>query len=153
MCYNPRHQTPNPRTTTGTTAAITTAPYPYADIAAVARALWRANDPPQAGPGRRPLPRKYPGLAQNFHSSAWQHLDASDLPQASNKAWGLAAETLKAISSEHSGFIHKHRSITEVAQDLAQLARNAGDAASARQISRGGCGQPAAHQLLRKPAL
>ena len=76
-------------------------------------------------------------MSQDFLNGAWRHLDEGDLPQASNKAWGLVAETVKAISAEHGGFIHTHRSITEVAQDLAQLARNAGDTASARQISRG----------------
>ena len=74
---------------------------------------------------------KYAGLAQDFRSSAWQHLDASDLPQASNKAWGLVAETVKAISAEHGGFIHKHRSIIEV---VAPLAAIAGDADAAHKM-------------------
>ena len=121
-----------------TTPITTTAPYPHADIAAaVAQSLRRANDPPRPGPDAACSPLKYSGMSQDFLNGAWRHLDEGDLPQASNKAWGLIAETIKAISAEHGGFIHTHRSITEVAQDLAQLARNAGDAASARQISRG----------------
>ena len=116
------------------TAAVT-APYPYADIAAaVGRALRRANDPPQPGVDVDRSSGKYAGLAQDFRSSAWQHLDAGDLPQASNKAWGLVAETVKAISAEHGGFIHKHRSIIEVVIQLCQLAENAGDADAAHKI-------------------
>ena len=46
------------------------------------------------------------------------------------------AETIKAVSAQHGGFIHKHLSITAVVQELARLTRNAGDADSARLISR-----------------
>ena len=103
------------------TAAITE-PYPYADIAAaVARALRRANDPPQPGVDAAHSPLKYATMSQNFRNGAWRHMDEGDLPQASNKAWGLVAETVKAISAEHGGFIHTHRSITEVITQLAQL--------------------------------
>ena len=35
-------------------------------------------------------------MAQNFRAGAWEHLDKGDLPQASNKAWGLVSETVKA---------------------------------------------------------
>ena len=115
---------------------MTTAPYPHADIAAaVAQALRRANDPPQPGVDIDRSSRKYAGLAQDFRSSAWQHLDASDLPQASNKAWELVAETIKAIGAEHGGFIHKHRGILEVGWELARLPRNAGDADTASRIN------------------
>ena len=118
------------------TAAIT-APYPYADIAAaVDRALRRANDPPRPGQDAARTAGKYAALAQNFRDSAWRHLDDDDLAQASNKAWGLAAETIKAISAHHGGFIHKHISISEVFWELAGLARNAGDTDAARQIIR-----------------
>ena len=55
--------------------------------------------------------------------------------QASNKAWGLVAETVKAISAEHGGFIHKHHSIMEVVTQLRRLVADAGDAQTARQIS------------------
>ena len=120
-----------------TTPAAATAPYPYADIAAaVDRALRRANDLPRPGPDAGRSPLKYAALSQNFRSGAWRHLDEVDLAQASNKTWGLVAETLKAISAEHGGFIHKHRSFIEMIEELAQLARNAGDAAEARQIIR-----------------
>ena len=120
-----------------TTPTATTAPYPHADIAAaVERALRRANDPPRPGPDAACSPLKYAGMSHDFHSGAWRHLDEGDLPQASNKAWGLVAETVKAISAQHGGVIHKHRSIGEVIWELARLARNAGDLENARLINR-----------------
>ena len=50
-------------------------------------------------------------MAQDFRASAWKHLDEGDLPQASNKAWGLVAETVKAISAHYGSVIHSHRAI------------------------------------------
>ena len=118
-------------------AAVATAPYLHTDIAAaVASALFIAHDAPQPGKDAAYSSLKYAALAQNFRNGAWRHLDDGDLPQASNKAWGLVAETIKAISAEHGGFIHKHRGILEVGWELARLPRNAGDAATARQINR-----------------
>ena len=118
-----------------TTPDTATAPYPHADIAAaVARALRCANDRPRPDQDADHSSRKYTALSQNFRSSAWQHLDAGDLPQASNKAWGMVAETVKAISAEHGGYIHKHRSISEVVVELSRLARSAGDADAARRM-------------------
>ena len=119
-----------------TTPATITAPYPHADIAAaVERALRRANDPPRPGPDAGCSPLKYAGMSHAL-LDAWRHLDEGDLPQASNKAWGLVAETVKAISAQHGGVIHKHRSIGEVIWELARLARNAGDLENARLINR-----------------
>ena len=94
-----------------------------------------ANDTPDPllDAGRSSL--KYAALAQHFRNGAWQHLDDGDLIQASNKVWGLVAETIKAVSAEHGGFIHKHRSIIEMVVQLSQLADHAGDTAAARQIS------------------
>ena len=111
--------------------------YPPADIAAaIARGLRNADDfsDPVLDPGR--FSRKYAGMSQDFRSGAWRHLDEGDLPQASNKAWGLVAETVKAVSAEYGGIIHKHLSITEVVRELARLLRNAGDVESARQLNR-----------------
>ena len=65
----------------------------------------------------------------------WRHLDEGDLPQASNKAWGLVAETVKAVSAEYGDIIHKHLSTTEVVRELTRLLRNAGDVESARKIN------------------
>ena len=118
-----------------TTPAATTAPYPRADIAAaVDRALRRANDPARPGLDATRTSWNYAGLAQDFRNGAWKHLDEGDLPQASNKAWGLVAETIKAISAHHGGFIHKHRSISEVVIQLCQLLDHAGDPDSAHKI-------------------
>ena len=103
-------------------------PYPAAQVAAaVARALARANDHPQPVADADRTAEKYARLAQNFRSSAWKHLGEGDLPQASNKAWGLVAETIKAVSAQHGGFIHNHRSIQMVLRELARVAGNAGD--------------------------
>ena len=122
-------------TTPNTDNTTPTPRYTNADIAAaVARALRKADDRPRPGPDAAHSSGKYANLAQNFRGSAWRHLDDGDLPQASNKAWGLVAETVKAIAAEHGGFIHKHRSISEVVLELARLPRDAGDADAARRI-------------------
>ena len=114
----------------------TTAPYPRADIsAAVASALFIANDSPQPDKDALHSSLKYAALAQNFRNGAWRHLDDGDLPQASNKAWGLVSETVKAISAEHGGFLHTHRSILEAVWGLARLPYNAGDVATMHQIN------------------
>ena len=46
----------------------------------------------------------------------------------------MVAETVKAISVEHGGVIHTHRSILLVINELAELARAAGDAQTADWI-------------------
>ena len=109
--------------------------YANADVAAaVARGLAAANDrarPADAGKSAA----AYAGLSAHFRSGAWKHLNEDgDLPQASNKAWGMVAETVKAISAEHGGVIHTHRSIWTVLLELAELARAAGDAETAEWI-------------------
>ena len=118
-----------------TTAAPTIAPYPAADVAAaVARGLSNANDRPNPGLDATRTAQKYAVMARDFRDSAWRHLDENDLPQASNKAWGLVAETVKDISAQHGDIIHTHRAIMEVVNELARLAGNAGDANTARAI-------------------
>ena len=117
---------------------MTTTPTPYpaaAVAAAVARGLATANDRPHPVLDAIRTPQKYPALAQDFRSSAWEHLEKEDLPQASNKAWGLVAETVKDISAQHGYIIHTHRTITAVVSELALLVANAGDAATANWIS------------------
>ena len=109
--------------------------YADADIAAaVAKGLAAANDRPQpADTGKSAA--AYAGLSEHFRSGAWKHLnDDGDLPQASNKAWGMVAETVKAISVQHGGVIHTHRSILLVINELAELARAGGDAQTAAWI-------------------
>ena len=109
------------------TMPLATTPYPAADVAAaVARALAAARDRPSPLKDAGRTPEKYARLAQDFRASAWRHLAEGDLPQASNKAWGLVAETVKAVSAQHGGFIHAHRTIQMVVRQLARVADNAG---------------------------
>ena len=111
-----------------TATANATASYPTPDIAAaVARALAAARDRPQPILDANRSAQKYAGMAQDFRTKAWEHLDQDDLAQASNKAWGLVAETVKAISAQHGGIIHSHRAIAEVVGELSRLVGNAGD--------------------------
>ena len=111
-----------------TTPANAPTPYPAAAVAAaVARGLAAANDRPRPTADAIRTPQKYAALARNFRNSAWKHLDENDLPQASNKAWGLVAETVKDISAQHGRIIHSHRGIVEVVDELVLLAANAGD--------------------------
>ena len=118
-----------------TTANPAAAPYPAADVAAaVARGLAAAKDRPRPAADAIRTPQKYAALAKDFRDSAWEHLEKEDLPQASNKAWGLVAETIKDISAQHGGFIHTHRAIMEVVTELAQVADTHGDPATARWI-------------------
>ena len=113
-----------------------TAFYPAPDInTAVARALAAVRDRPQPILDANRTAPKYAAMAQDFRAKAWEHLDQGDLPQASNKAWGLVAETVKAISAHHGGFIHTHRAIAEVVGELARLAGNAGDTETRNWIS------------------
>ena len=113
----------------------TTTTYQPDDVAAaIARALAAANDRPNPELDDYRTAQKYTTLGQSFRSSAWKHLDDGDLPQASNKAWALVAETVKAVSAHHGGIIHTHRALWEVVRELAQLSGNAGDAGTLHWI-------------------
>ena len=119
-----------------TTVASPPAPFPAPAVrAAVGRAMIAANDRPHPTEDSDRTPQKYASLAQDFRDSAWQHLDAGDLPQASNKAWGLVTETIKDIAARHGAIIHHHRAIMEVITQLARLVDNAGDTATAHWIA------------------
>ena len=73
-------------------------------------------------------PDKYARLSDDYRAGAWKHLrEDGDLPQASNKAWGMVAETIKAICAQHGGIVHHHRSIWQVLRALAQLVAESGD--------------------------
>ena len=113
---------------------MTTTPYHPDDIAAaIARALAAANDRPNPTFDAGCSPQKYAGMSRNFRASAWKHLDEGDLPQASNKAWGLVAETVKAISAHYGGIIHTHRALWQVVRELARLVGDAGAGAAPTQ--------------------
>ena len=102
----------------------------YADTdvaAAVTRGLTAARDRPHPDDGER-TPAKYARLSRDFRAGAWRHLDENDLPQTSNKAWGMVAETVKAVSAQHGGVIHTHRAIARVIVELGGLAAQSGDA-------------------------
>lgn len=116
-----------------------TARTPYTDrdiAAAVARALAAANDRPNPPEDSSCSPEKYAGLGRDFRRSARKHLDDDgDLPQASNKAWGLVAEAVKAVSAHHGGIIHSHRALWQVVRELARLVGDSGDAETRRWIT------------------
>ncbi len=119
-----------------TATASATAQYPEQDAAAaIARALVAVRDRPDPDLDAYRSAQKYARTAQEFRASAWEHLDKGDLPQASNKAWGLVAETVKAISAHYGSIIHSHRAILEVADELSRLVGNAGDTETRSWIS------------------
>jgi len=102
---------------------------------AVAQGLRAADDPLHSGDAFKSAAR-YAGLSDDFRRGAWKHLrEDGDLPQASNKAWGMVAETVKAVSAHRGGIIHTHRSIMLVARELARLVRESGDAETAAWIN------------------
>ena len=102
--------------------------FPAADVStAVARALAAFKDPAQPGDAGR-SPEKYAQLSNDFRTDAWHHLNEDgDLPQASSKAWGMVAETIKAVSARHGGVVHAHSSIWRVLRELSQLVGKSGD--------------------------
>ena len=103
--------------------------------AAVAQGLAGARDPCQPDDADR-APDKYARLSDDFRASAWRHLrEDADLPQASNKAWGMVAETIKAVSARHGGIIHQHRSIWQVLRQLSNLAGESGDTETRESIN------------------
>ena len=109
--------------------------YADADVAAaVTRGLSAARDRPHPDDGER-MPEKYARLSRDFRAGAWRHLDENDLPQASNKAWGMVAETVKAVGAQHGGVIHTHRAIMRVLEELSALTAQSGDAELARWIN------------------
>ena len=119
-----------------TATANATAFYPAPHLtAAVTRALAAARDRPDPEFDADCSAQKYAGMAQDFRASAWEHLDKGDLAQASNKAWGLVAETVKAISAHYGGIIHSHRAVWQVVHELARLVGDAGDLETRRWIT------------------
>ena len=108
--------------------------------AAVARGLAAARDQAHPADAGR-APEKYARLSRDFRASAWKHLrEEGDLPQASdkawgNKAWGMVAETIQAISAQHGGTIHAHRSIWLALQELSRPVGASGDADTRRWLN------------------
>ena len=112
--------------------------YDPVDIAAaVARGLAAARDRAQPDDAGKE-PENYARWAEAFRRSAWRHLaedDVDSLPQSSNKAWGLVAETIKAVSAHHGGIVHSHRSFLLIMRELSELARGNGDVATAAWLN------------------
>ena len=105
--------------------------------AAVARGLGAARDRAQPGDAGKQS-EDYARLGEALRVSAWRHLGENDpdsLPQASNKGWGMVAETIKAVSAHHGGFIHAHRSFLLIMRELSELARGEGDIATAAWLN------------------
>ena len=105
--------------------------------AAVARGLDAARDRAQPGDAGKE-PENYARWAEAFRRGAWRHLAEDDVdsrPRTSNKAWGLVAETIKAVSAHHGGIIHSHRSFLLVMRDLSELVRDSGDVATAAWLN------------------
>ena len=102
--------------------------------AAVARGLDAVRDWPNPVNDALCSAEKYALMGQDFRDSAWKHLEEEDLPQASNKAWGLVAETVKAVSLHHGRVIHSHRGILQAVEELAQLVDAAGDVETRRWL-------------------
>ena len=112
-----------------------TAVFDFDDIAdAVARGLDAVRDFPQPANDALCSDEAYARLGAAFQDGAWKHLDEKDLPQASNKAWALVAETVKAIALHHGRVIHSHRGLIEVVEELARLPAAAGDTATQHWI-------------------
>ncbi len=103
--------------------------------AAVARALADSRDPLRADDNGL-TPEQHANLSQDLRASAWRHLrEDGDLPQASNKAWGMVAETIKAVSAQHGGIIHFHHSIWLTLRELSRMVEDSGDTDSSAWIN------------------
>ena len=60
------------------------------------------------------------GQSRIFLAQAYEELAKGDLPQASEKGWGAAAQMLKAVALERGWSNSKHRDIYQVVWDLLQ---------------------------------
>ena len=61
---------------------------------------------------------KYQTTAARYLTQAFEELDNGDLPQASEKGWGAAAQAVKAVAEQH-GWDHKsHADLFVVVRNL-----------------------------------
>ena len=58
--------------------------------------------------------------SREYMGKAYQYLAESDFPQASEKAWGAAAEMVKAIAEERGLYHKSHRVLYEIIDDLSE---------------------------------
>ncbi len=62
--------------------------------------------------------QSYQQASERFLAQARQELSDGDLPQASEKGWGAAAQILKAVAEQRSWEHGKHRHLSRVASRL-----------------------------------
>ncbi len=62
---------------------------------------------------------EYIDASHEYMGKAYQYLSENDLPQASEKAWGAAAEMVKAVAEERGRYHKSHRVLYEIIDDLA----------------------------------
>ena len=58
--------------------------------------------------------------SREYMGKAFQYLAENDLPQAGEKAWGAAAEMVKAIAEERGRYHRSHRVLYEIVDDLTE---------------------------------
>ncbi len=58
--------------------------------------------------------------SREYMGKAYQYLAENDLPQAGEKAWGAAAEMVKAIAEERGRYHSSHRVLYQIVDDLAE---------------------------------
>ena len=65
-------------------------------------------------------PKTYKSQSRIFISQAFEELEKGDLPQASEKGWGAAAQLLKAIAHERGWNHFTHRDLFLVVDQLVE---------------------------------
>ena len=73
----------------------------------------------------------YLGQSRTFLAQAFEELDKGDLPQASEKGWGAAAQMVKAVAQERGWRHYSHVSLRHV---MDRLYRETGDEELRRQF-------------------
>ncbi len=63
---------------------------------------------------------QYLVASREYMGKAYQYLADNDLPQAGEKAWGAAAEMVKAIAEARGRYHSSHRVLYQVVDDLAE---------------------------------
>ena len=58
------------------------------------------------------------GQSQTFLAQAFEELNKGDLPQASEKGWGAAAQIVKAVAQERGWHHYSHASLRRVIDRL-----------------------------------
>ncbi len=67
---------------------------------------------------------KYLAQSRTFLTQAFEELRNGDLPQASEKGWGAAAQIVKAIAQDRSWYHYSHVSLERVVSRLSQETSN-----------------------------